>query len=341
MEFLEHRMIKKKVTGLLSSNEEVKIAVAYWGSHALELLRLNPRRRDLQVLCCLKGGSSDPSVIGKFGDRAHQIDNLHAKVFWTGRGAIVGSANASANGLPEQDEYASKLIEAGVYVDEKDELAKIERWFDGLYDEFRPITKTDLDNAQQERAVRLGRKPSKRRSLLAALESNPSEFSQQRIFLYLYEEYCSREEERSVEQDMRAHSNEIRSTYANIPDLDELDYYTFTRRPPRNYFPPDSILIEGRYEKGRVSKDEFYIRRTFKAVSQRQITVSGEPEWWMPVLEQPSAVRFNYKLNDRDKKIISDAAMELWEKGRKGVEKDKLISLTDARPILHKHSDSW
>jgi|ERR1700730_16915251 hypothetical protein len=346
MEFLNHQMIKGKVRTLLSAQQKTKIAVAYWGSDALKLLGLNPKRTNLQVLCCLKGGSSDPDVIKRFGQKARQIDNLHAKVFWTPKGAVVGSANASANGLPEQEEFASKLIEAGVFIKDGSVLAKIGQWFDGLYDpaNSRPITSTDLANARRDRRTRMGKTPPKR-SLIEALEANPSEFSQQRIYLYLYEEFCDDEEWDSCWEDAKNNMEKMRSTYANINDFTDdnvIDVYTFYRKPPSDYFPMDAILIEGKVSKDRkIAKRHFYFRRTFKSVSQREISVGGTPGLWMPILAQTSGVGFNYNLSDRDRTIISKAANQLWSKGRKGVENDVIISLADARPILLKHSQGF
>jgi hypothetical protein len=58
---------------------------------------------------------------------------LHATEIWAPSGAIAGYANASSNGLPEEERLASGLIEVGVHLKDKDKLKAIERWFDSLY----------------------------------------------------------------------------------------------------------------------------------------------------------------------------------------------------------------
>jgi hypothetical protein len=332
MKFLDHNAIKKKVVSLLSCEGPIRIAVAYWGSGALKLLNLDPRRADLQILCCLKSGTSDPAIIRQFAKGARQIDNLHAKVFWTNNGAIVGSANASANGLPEQEKIAGSLIEAGVYLDDKDEVARIRYWFDNLYENAKVITEADLKKAAQDRAARLGKNVPKR-PFLAALQSNPSEFSQQRISFYLYKEFWDEVEKKAVMKDAREHPEAMNKAYGDFPE--EFDFYTFYRKPSRDYFPAGSILIEGLYTNGKISKNHFYIRKTFHDVSLRKTTGHGQTMWWMPVLQRKRDIQtFNYDLTAEDKAVISKASKALWDAGRKGVQDDSLISLTEARPIL-------
>src|SRR5437764_8671672 len=103
MKFLYGGGLSEEIKRLVANKNPMKIAIAYWGTEALELLKLDPKRRDVEVVCCLRGGKSAPEVIKQFGFRARQNDQLHAKVIWTNAGAIVGSANASSNGLPEEE----------------------------------------------------------------------------------------------------------------------------------------------------------------------------------------------------------------------------------------------
>jgi hypothetical protein len=41
---------------MLKAKDRVDLATAYWGSDATKLLKLNPRRRNVPAVCCLKGG---------------------------------------------------------------------------------------------------------------------------------------------------------------------------------------------------------------------------------------------------------------------------------------------
>ena len=155
MSFLHGKSLTKKMRDLCRTKAETKIAIAYWGKDAIDLLNLSPARRDVRILCCLNGGKSDPDVVKKFGNRVRQLDNLHAKIIWTPTGAIVGSANASSNGLPEEEGSADGLIEAGIFVTDTPTLRVIEQWFNTQYRRARHITKSDLRFARAARSRRL------------------------------------------------------------------------------------------------------------------------------------------------------------------------------------------
>jgi hypothetical protein len=153
MRFFHGPELTREMKDLLASPGPAKIAVAYWGRHALKLLELDPKRKDVQVVCCLKGGKSAPEVIRQFGKGAVQNDALHAKVIWTPSRAIVGSANASSNGMPTEETFASALIETGVLIEDSQTLSQIETWFDDLYRTADPITDADLRRAQVARTL--------------------------------------------------------------------------------------------------------------------------------------------------------------------------------------------
>jgi hypothetical protein len=83
MKFLHGSALTKEIQLIVKSRSVLKIAVAYWGQDALRLTKLSAKRKDVRLLCCLKGGKSDPDIIRKFGRRVRQHDHLHAKVIWT------------------------------------------------------------------------------------------------------------------------------------------------------------------------------------------------------------------------------------------------------------------
>ncbi len=149
MQFLEGAKLSAAMHRLATSGAELKVAIAYWGDDALTLLGLDPSRTDVEIVCCLSGGKSSPTVIRHFGDRATQNDRLHAKVVWSPMGAIVGSANASSNGLPQEETASVNLIEAGIYVEDGPTLKSIRKWFDAL--PRRKISEGDLRAAASAR----------------------------------------------------------------------------------------------------------------------------------------------------------------------------------------------
>ena len=75
--------------------------------------------KNVRIICDLLSGACNPVEIEKLkgldGVRVRTRDRLHAKVWIGGNDVIVGSANASHNGLPGDDEDAANAsIEAAV-----------------------------------------------------------------------------------------------------------------------------------------------------------------------------------------------------------------------------------
>lgn len=232
IEFLPERELTSEIRKLLKNTTKAKVAVAYWGGGALDLLGLNPQMSSLEVVCCLKGGKSDPDVIKHFGKKAKQHDDLHAKVFWTPKGAIVGSANASSNGMPGEENISGSLIEAGMIVRDRDALAKIAVWFDNLYEKkSRKVTKTDLDDAREARK----RNPwdwqnnqgnEKRKPLFVACRENPELF--QSVFIAPYTEDISDK----AKQKMRTFKKQARLDSSDFPNSEG---YQFDRVKPGSW----------------------------------------------------------------------------------------------------------
>jgi hypothetical protein len=178
-------------------------AIAYWGADSLKFPQLESKRPDVQLVCCLKGGKSDPDEIKKFGNRACQNENLHAKVIWSPEGAIVGSANASSNGRPEEEATADGLIEAGIFVEDPVVLDAIKTWFDTLWETSPAIERVHLEAARIARNNRIWSESKqfkgKRRTLIEALRSSGKlEFLEQRIYFALYHNHASGMERKEV-----------------------------------------------------------------------------------------------------------------------------------------------
>jgi hypothetical protein len=72
MKFLYGKGLTDRARQLCAQRTDLKIAIAYWGADALQLLQLNPRKSNPKILCCLKGGKSDPNVIRKFHGQVRQ-----------------------------------------------------------------------------------------------------------------------------------------------------------------------------------------------------------------------------------------------------------------------------
>ena len=139
MRFLTDSDILEQVKELASRRGKLMAAVAYWGQDAAERTRLREHRSpaDVRVICDLLSGFCNPDVIDeltRIGVQVKTLDRLHAKVWISGDDVIVGSANASHNGLPGDDEEAANAsIEAAVLSHDPRLAQEVTAWFEKLW----------------------------------------------------------------------------------------------------------------------------------------------------------------------------------------------------------------
>lgn len=115
-----------------------RCAVAFWGKDAVkELFGPEPFEwSDVRIVCDLSMGGTNPATLRALGapenSNIRYRDGLHAKVFLSDKGAIVGSANASNNGIGFTGGNA-QLLEAGTYhSQDSDTWRAIRGWFSEL-----------------------------------------------------------------------------------------------------------------------------------------------------------------------------------------------------------------
>lgn len=331
MEFLEGGAVVSRARRLLKEARTARLAIAYWGRGGAKLLGLDPETPGLRVICCLKGGKSDPDEIRRFGARARQNDRLHAKVIWTPEGAIVGSANASSNGLPTEEDDAAGLIEAGVYVTEGATLRRIAGWFDRQHAAARRITPTDLAEAElaRRRAEWFSRKRPKAPSFIEALENGwPREFQGKRIQFYLWRDTTTPQEDKAAERYMLRSEDDLRERLHVEPkDFKRLDWYV--ECSPE--LPKDTVLIGGFYERGRIR--DVNVCKTLELARPVPIEVGGETLRYTFVLTS-GFDGFPYRLTPDDERCIESASRELWRAAGEGGR----MPLKTAAPILLKHA---
>jgi hypothetical protein len=336
MKFLHGSELTKAIRSLVRGNTKIKLAIAYWGSLSLDLLKVNPNGKNVEIVCCLKGGKSDPNIIQQFGSKARQNDRLHAKVIWTQSGAVVSSANASSNGLPEEEQSAIGLIEAGIYVDRGNELAAIRKWFDRLYREARPVRKVDLDAAQRSREQRtwgnvsVGRR--RKRFLIEALaDGGKLEFSEQRIYFVLWTEVQTVQETQETKRFLRRNAAKLEGIWK----MPRSQFTKFTWYADwGNVLPQGAILISCEVKKNLIRG--ISVHKTLDVGAKQAVKLGGEREQVIFALES-GFKGFNYRVSKSDKNVIRACSMELWSRGR-GDQYGRVISLLDAAPILLKRA---
>lgn len=168
------------------------IAVAFWGKGAISELGLDQRQSDVRILLDLSAGATNPAVVRELLElhptKVRSLPRLHAKTYIGDNELIVGSANASANGLGIEGQAASHWIELGILTDDIVALQDAKRWFAERWSEAWPID-VDSDyfkqveaawNARQEFRLVQDTQPD---SLIAAAMKNPEAFESERWFV--------------------------------------------------------------------------------------------------------------------------------------------------------------
>lgn len=124
------------------------IAVAFWGERAITELGLDQRRGDVRILLDLSAGATNPAVVRQLLQlhpaNIRSLPRLHAKAYIGENEMIVGSANASANGLGIEGQAANHWIELGILTDDTVAIQDAKRWFAERWSESDAI---DVDSA--------------------------------------------------------------------------------------------------------------------------------------------------------------------------------------------------
>lgn len=193
MKFLRTGETRSELRRLLQRPGQLRAAVAYWGQGAIDNLGIAPVQ-DLWVVCdVLSGGCNEIEIrrlLKMFGnERVRTSDGLHAKVWLGEASALVGSSNASSNGLGFEGRETATLIEANVIVDDTDALAEIDRWWlEEVWTKARQIDERDLERAAVLRGTRRTTRPiPKFADLFEGLTSDPDAFSERNLFVWVYE----------------------------------------------------------------------------------------------------------------------------------------------------------
>jgi hypothetical protein len=175
------------------------IAVPFWGKGAVKLLGLDAGY-PVRVICNLDHPGCNPSVIEEL--RKHKIRvrthrRLHAKFYATDAEAIVGSSNASTNGLTVEGKEAEGWVELNIASGEAGFVAGVLAEFESLWDsdETVEVRAVDIKRAKARRAKLppLGPLFEDKLSLFEAVRKTPAAFAD--VYLAVYDEDLSTDAE--------------------------------------------------------------------------------------------------------------------------------------------------
>jgi hypothetical protein len=184
--FLTGENIVKTVRDSIDASEGADLAVAYWGAGATERLGLDKRGKKVRILCDPGSLACNPSELKKLLDRGVELkteDGLHAKVYITTHQVVIGSANASINGLGEEGYETDLGLEAAIESSDEDIMRDASDWFEKHWK-----TAESVDKARLEEIKPFWQPRSRRGSLLSLLLTNPALFHRMPIRLVVFEE---------------------------------------------------------------------------------------------------------------------------------------------------------
>lgn len=174
------------------------IAVAFWGAGAVEQLGLDGAKKSYRVLLDLTSGGSNPEVVAQLLKLRPKfvrcVSRLHAKAFIGESEVVIGSANASANGLGAEGNEATHWRELGLATKSPSDVAAAQAWFTSLWGNSMAITpkmladaKTKWERRQKTRPHDLGTNSD----LLTAASANPNAFKNRGIYITVSTEKLS------------------------------------------------------------------------------------------------------------------------------------------------------
>ena len=130
----------------VTSGNNIRCAVAHWGHNALTLFDEANGDRP-RVICDVTLGRTSPLALNNLGAPRNRdlryIPGLHARVYLSDRGALVGSADAFAEG--DGHEVPSSRIEAGVLLAPDDNaFRQVASWFETVWGVAKTVGKSEL-----------------------------------------------------------------------------------------------------------------------------------------------------------------------------------------------------
>lgn len=155
MRFLTGVEIQRQVSRIVRRGGVVSVAVAYWGTGAAKRTGItrHPNPRQIRLICDLLSGFCNPKEIEsliRLGVRVQTLDRLHAKVWISEDDIVVGSANASMNALPNNDESGTRRnVEAVVMSQDRNLCQEARGWFENQWQASSIVNKRHLVHAEQ------------------------------------------------------------------------------------------------------------------------------------------------------------------------------------------------
>lgn len=168
------------------------LAVAFWGADAADFLGLPEDASGYRIVCDAFSGACNPKTIKDLlhrGASVVDVEGIHAKVYVGRSCMVVCSANASANGLGEEDGDIDPGLEAGVLLHSPEAVGEARTWFEASLNRGTAVTTKDLKEISEAWKARHSDRPTRRRKakLIDLLLGDAAWFADRRLRVVLYD----------------------------------------------------------------------------------------------------------------------------------------------------------
>lgn len=315
------------VKSIVREDNEVRAAVAFWGSGA-DAIFTHRKNQRVKIICNLASGATNPRVIENLmaspGYEVRQHDSLHAKVIVGDRQAIVGSADCSSNGLNFEGDELIGWEEAGILTEDELQILRIKKWFDAMWDDAEYISPDDIKYAMQKwndkRAIRSNLSPNKK---FALSNLKRTELVDRKIYVVVYRDELSDEAreayykyDKSLTQQDAAYSERLPPLYEAWPEL-----------------PKDAYLIDLQYG----PRDGLYCSGVYmRSGNDIEFNYSDGQAGHLAICCKKNAV-INYAFKNSEGKSFVEEIRPYWQKIKKLITAEsgaKCIPLLDILDIL-------
>jgi hypothetical protein len=145
-EFLTDRALTERIQSLMRGRE-IRCAVAFWTENGVDQLFPEEVPDGAKILVDINMGNTSPSALEKLGAPGNSYlrhsDRMHAKVFLSDAGLVVGSANATGGALGARNTEAGTFHPAG-----SPAWRQASEWFDECFSEAGTVGRDQLTLAK-------------------------------------------------------------------------------------------------------------------------------------------------------------------------------------------------
>lgn len=209
------------IRSLVKSEARIDIAVPFWGKGAVDKLKIS-EKSDFRIVCNLESGGCNPheieKLINKIGPKnVKSLANLHAKIYVNGRGAIVGSSNVSASGMPELMNSGRGLIEANIHTKDPAMISEVSRLFGEIWKDAKRIKPAMLTAAKNKWDARESSRSGNVGGATTLSDLLSDLNLAKNVFIYKYDGGLSKEA-KNILKKVKSNTVETPKSIANSPE---------------------------------------------------------------------------------------------------------------------------